>query len=155
MRQRILAIVSVAAFAVLVAACGKGAPPPAADLERAVAVVGYLASSRNVNRSMYAATAESGQPTEFVEFLFSSMGAAERPESAPMSEIAQPGRGGPPLWPEGVAFRATAPDARAGRQVVIRPDDARGMVIAEAYAKPGDKPVLRREFALAKPAKRR
>ena len=61
----------------------------------------------------------------------------------------------PPLWPEGVSFRALAPDPRAGRQVAILPDDARGMVIAEAYAKPGDKPVLRREFTLAKPAKRR
>ena len=152
MRKRILAIV-FAAFAA--AACGKGAPPPAADLQSAVGVVGYLASSRYVSRSMYSATAETGQPSEFVDFLFSSMGAAERPESAPMSEISQPGRGGPPLWPEGVAFRALAPDARAGRQVVIRPDDARGLVIAEAYARPGDKPVLQREFTLAKPAKRR
>ena len=152
MRQRILAIVSVV---VLAAACGRSAPPSAPDLESAIGVVGYLASPRYVNRSMYSATAESGTPSEFVEFLFSSMGAAERPESAPISEIAQPGRGGPPLWPEGVAFRAMAPDARAGRQVVIRPDDARGMVIAEAYAKPGEKPVLQREFSLAKPVKRR
>ena len=142
--------------AMALAACGKTPAPAAApDLERAVGVVGYLASSRYVERSMYSATAEKGTPSEFVEFLFSSMGAAERPESAPMSEIQQGGRGGPPLWPDGVAFRALAPDPRAGRQVVIVPDDARGVVIAEAFAKAGEKPVLRREFTLAKPAKRR
>lgn len=153
MRRKFLGAILAAT---LLSACGKGTAPAAApDLERAVGVVGYLASSRYVDRSMYSATAEKGTPSEFVEYLFSSMGAAERPESAPMAEIQQAGRGGPPLWPEGVAFRALSPDPRAGRQVVIVPDDARGMVIAEAYAKAGEKPALRREFTLAKPSKKR
>jgi hypothetical protein len=75
-------------------------PAPPADLSHAVAVVGYLASSRYINVSMYSATAETGAPSEFISYLFSSMGAAERPPSARDEEAGGGGqRGGPPSWP--------------------------------------------------------
>ncbi|MDX2219355.1 MAG: hypothetical protein SF172_10060 [Burkholderiales bacterium] len=144
-RRRVIAVIA----AVLVAACGKASAPPA-DLEQAVAVVGYLASSRYINRSMYSATFESGTPSEFISFLFSSMGAAERPEPA---STRPPGSSGPPAWPDDIGFHALHPNPGGGKQVVVTPDDARGMIIAEGYVDPAKKPVLRREFAMAKPKK--
>ena len=140
-------------FAIL-AACSRPAEPPK-DLANAVAVVGYLASPRFVNVSAYSATAEKGTPSEFVSYLFSDLGAAELPEPARPGDPAGAGRGGPPTWPEGIAIRPLRPDARAGMQVVIVPDDARGMIIAEGYADPSGAPVLRREFELARPRRKR
>lgn len=138
----------------LVAGCSNSSAPPA-DLSAAVAVVGYLAGPRYIGISMYSATAETGTPSEFVSYLFSTMGAAERPESYRPGEKGEGQRGGPPGWPEGVGFYPLKPNPRGGKQVVIFPDDARGMIIAEGYADPAGKPLLRREFEMAKPVKRR
>jgi len=137
----------------LLAACSKSAAPPK-DLADAVAVVGYLASPRFVNVSAYSATAEKGTPSEFVSYLFSDLGAAELPEPARPGEPQGGGRGGPPSWPEGIALRPHRPDPRLGKQVVIVPDDARGLVVAEGYLDGKGAPLLRREFELAKPRKR-
>lgn len=133
----------------LTTACSRPAEAPA-DLEQAVAVVGYLSSSRYINRSMYSATFESGKPSEFISFLFSSLGAAERPEP---SSARQPGSAGPPSWPDDIGFHALSPRAGGGKQVVVLPDDARGKIIAEGYLDPAGKPVIRREFEMAKPRK--
>lgn len=141
----------------LVAGCSSSSAPPA-DVSAAVAVVGYLAGPRYINVSMYSATAETGTPSEFVSYLFSTMGAAERPESYRPDEKGGAGgaqRGGSPGWPEGVGFYPLKPNPLGGKQVVIFPDDARGMIIAEGYADPAGKPLLRREFEMAKPVKRR
>ncbi len=149
MSARLVAACLLAALA----ACSKPAAPPK-ELADAVAVVGYLASPRFVNVSAYSATAQKGTPSEFVSYLFSDLGAAELPEPARPGEPQGAGRGGPPAWPDGVALRPHRPDPRLGRQVVIVPDDARGLVIAEGYADPKAAPVIRREFELAKPRKR-
>lgn len=140
----------IAMIAVLLAAACSKPPAPPADLEQAVAVVGYLASSRYINRSMYSATFETGTPSEFISYLFSSMGAAERPEP---SSTRQPGASGPPTWPDEIGFHALTPRPGGGKQVVVVPDDARGLIIAEGYVDPAAKPVIRREFAMAKPKK--
>lgn len=134
-----------------------GSSEPPADVSRAVAAIGYLASARYINISMYSATAEKGTPSEFISFLFSTMGAAERlqPED-PREPKAEGGRrGGPPTWPDGVGFNAMKPDPRGGTQVVLIPDDARGMIIAEGYVDPKGKPVVRQEFEMAKPQRKR
>lgn len=125
-------------FLALVAGCSNSSAPPA-DLSAAVAVVGYLAGPRHVGVSMYSATAETGTPSEFVSYLFSTMGAAERPESYRLDEKDEGQRGGPLGWPEGVGFYPLKPEPRGGKQVVIFPDDARGMTIAEGYADPAGK----------------
>ena len=138
----------------LLAGCSGSSEPPA-DLSAAVAVVGYLAGPRYIGISMYSATAETGTPEEFVSYLFSTMGAAERPESSGPGEKGSSNTGGPPSWPANVGFYPLKPNPRGGKQVVVVPDDARGMLIAEAYEDPAGKPVLRREFAMAKPLKRR
>ena len=139
----------------LAAACsGSSEPPP--DLVVAVAVVGYLASPRYIEMSMYSATADTGTSSEFVSYLFSDMGASERPEPARPDVSGGGGkRGGPPTWPEGIGFFPHKPDARGGKQVVVLPDDARRIIVAEGYVDPAAKPVLRREFEMAKPRKPR
>ena len=77
----------------LVAGCSNPSAPPA-DLSAAVAVVGYLVGPRYIGISMYSATAETGTPSEFVSYLFSTMGAAERPESYRPDEKGEGRRGG-------------------------------------------------------------
>jgi hypothetical protein len=146
------AFFTVAALA-FVAACSRSSEPPR-DIAQAVAVVGYLASEKFVNRSSYSATAEDASPTEFVSYLFSDLGAAELPEPARPGEPGGAGRGGPPSWPEGVALRPMRPDRREGRQVVVIPDDSRNVVVVEGYLSAMTPPVVRREFVLAKPRPR-
>ncbi len=144
-RRHVIALITL----LLSAACSRPASAPA-DLEQAVAVVGYLSSSRYINRSMYSATFETGTPSELISFLFSTMGAAERPEP---TSSRQPGSSGPPTWPDDIGFHALTPRAGGGKQVVVLPDDARGIIIAEGYVDPAAKPVIRREFVMAKPRK--
>ena len=143
----------IIAFALLVG-CSKPAAPPA-DISAAVAVVGYLAGPRYIGISMYSSTAETGTPSEFVSYLFSSMGAAERPLAYGPEETEGGRRGGPPAWPEGVGFYAINPDPRGGKQVVIIPDDSRGLIVAEGYVNPAEQPLLRREFEMTKPVMKR
>jgi hypothetical protein len=135
---------------VLAAACSRSSEPPR-DIAQAVAVVGYLASEKFMNRSAYTATGEDLSPTEFVSYLFSDIGAAELPEPARPGDPVGEGRGGPPTWPAGVALRPLRPDRREGRQVVVIPDDSRNVIIAEGYLSAMTPPVVRREFVLAKP----
>jgi hypothetical protein len=147
----------VPAFILTVALLGcSGSAEPPAELTRAVAAIGYLASPRYINISMYSATAEKGTPSEFISFLFSTMGAAERLEEEDPRDSKGDGgrRGGPPTWPAGVGFKAMKPDPRSGKQVVLVPDDARGKIIAEGYVDPKGKPVVRQEFDMAKPKKK-
>jgi hypothetical protein len=82
------------------------------------------------------------------------MGAAERPDVA-KTQSRGGSRGGPPTWPEGVDFYAHRPNSRSSKQVIVIPDDARGIVVAEAYASGSSKPLIRKEFTLAKPRKPR
>ena len=147
-------LVTATLFALAVACSGSSEPPP--DLVAAAAVVGYLASPRYIEISMYSATVETGTPSEFVSYLFSDMGASERPEPARPEESGGDGkRGGPPSWPAGIGYYPHKPDFRGGRQVVVVLDDARRIIVAEGYVDPAGKPVLRREFAMARPRKPR
>jgi molybdopterin-guanine dinucleotide biosynthesis protein len=55
---------------------------------------------------------------------------------------------GMPLIPEGVAFTDRSPKSELGRQIVVRFDDSRDLVIIEGYVDPTQLPVLtvEREF---------
>jgi hypothetical protein len=81
------------------------------------------------------------------------LGSAEWPESessAAMDPIfrEQSSAIGMPLIPEGVAFTDRSPKSELGRQIVVRFDDSRDLVIIEGYVDPTQLPVLtvEREF---------
>jgi hypothetical protein len=98
-------------------------------------------------------TVQDGKPSTFVRFMFSTMGVAEWPESEETAER-NPGikeqatAAGQPLMPKGVSFFPNTPNPARGKQIVIMADDARGVVIVEAFETPEGKPVLTEEIPL-------
>lgn len=138
------------AFLVLtLTACGVSEP----DLAQAADVIHYMMKPLHLSRSVFYVAFPDGRPSQFVSFIFSDMGAAEWPLSeawADEMEREQMKAIGAPLVPEGVAFVPLSPDPDAGRQLVVKFDDSRGMVIVEGYVDPTQDPVLTREWKLSK-----
>lgn len=148
-------IKEVLALAVLLqlglTACSPPAPPAPPELEAGAEVVHFMMLPRNLSRSTFTAVLPNGTPRQFVSWLFSDLGAAEWPESEAMAESdpmvkeqAQAIRA--PLVPKNVAFFHTAPHPGKGKQMVIKWDDARRVVIVEGYVDPEKPPVLVREW---------
>jgi hypothetical protein len=135
------------------ALAGCSSAPP--DLAKAINAVGAMVSRHGLERSAFYAVYPDGTPSDFVAFLFSPLGKAEWvPDDA-----ATPGRTGlvsaedvlavgGELRPGAVGLVSEAPEPRIHRQVVLRADDERGVVIAAAYEQPGQAPVVVHEWAL-------
>ena len=135
----------------LLAACGGEAKKAPAELERGVAVVRYFASAKYLNMSMYSATVEDHKPSELISYLFSSMGAAEWPPDEGAGEMSteQARATRTPLVPGNVRLRPLAPDNAPGLQLVLRPDDARRLIIVDGYTAPNKPPVSTTEVPVA------
>ncbi len=91
------------------------------------------------------------KPSEFLQYIFSPMGAAEWPPMSggvefSLEEEQMMRRAGQPFIPEGLMFENGQPSPAHGDQIVLQADDARGVIIAEAYADPYQPPIARREF---------
>lgn len=125
--------------------CGEGAPP---ELEEAARVVHYMVAPRNLSRSMFSAAFPDQKPSQFVSYLFSSMGRAEWPTPATDFEREQLKSIGAPATPQDVAFVSRTLDPKKGKQLVVKFDDRRSVVIVEGYVDPDEPPVLTREWAL-------
>ncbi len=146
---------SLACMVLLLASVGCGPSVPE-DLERGTRVITAMASPRHLRQSMFVALFPEGRPSEFVSFLFSSMGAAEWPLAEDLAAgdpdpIEQQRLLGVPPVPSGVTFTPHSPKANGGRQIVVRYDDARRLVIVEAYVSPVESPVLVREHPFRLP----
>jgi len=140
------------AFMLMLTACDNLAPPP--ELRRGVQLIRWMTTPEQLSRSMYSAI-QDGKASTFVSFVFSSMGAAEWPESEEAAEHdpmikEQAAAARLPLSPKGVAFVANAPNPAKGRQIVLKADDAREMIIVEAYDHPSQKPLVVEEIPLPK-----
>lgn len=149
--QRLTCILVATLF---LAACGGPSVPP--ELQRGVQMIRTMTAPMYLSRSMYSAI-QDGKASTWVSFFFSGMGAAERPDTEEAAErdpmlAEQAKAGGLPLVPKGVEFVANAPNRSKGRQIVLKADDARGVVIVEAYESPVGKPLLTEEILL-KPVK--
>jgi hypothetical protein len=129
-----------------------GDPAPE-DLRQGASVITSMAAPRHLRQSMFLGLFPDGTPSQFVSFLFSSLGSAEWPDSessAAMDPIfrEQASAIGMPLCPDGVAFTDRSPKLELGRQIVVRFDDPRNLLIIEGYVDPAQPPVLtiEREF---------
>lgn len=140
------------AILLMLAACDNIGPPP--ELKRGVQLIRWMTAPAQLSKSMYS-TIQDGKASTWVNYFFSDMGAAEWPESEEAAErnpaIAEQAKSaGLPLAPKGVAFAADKPNPAKGRQIVLKADDARSVIIVEAYDTSSAKPLLVDEIPLAK-----
>lgn len=140
------------AFACLLVACGetRTAAPP--ELQNGVQMMRKMLSPMRLSQSMYSLQ-QDGKASTFVNFQFSSLGAAEWPDSEEMAEhepaLREQAKAiGIPLSPKGVAFVPDKPNPAQGKQIVLRADDTRSVVIIEAYLDPAGKAVIVEEIPL-------
>lgn len=102
---------------------------------------------------MFPVVLPNGTARQWVSYYFSTMGSAEHPpseEHAAEEEVQMSRAARMPLWPKGVAVVHTEPNPTFGRQVVLKWDDARAVVIVEAYVDPAFPPDIVREIKLPK-----
>ncbi len=149
-----IAIVLIACVAMLLSTrCDLDNAP--ADLKQAASVIRYELRPRNLERSAFAAVFPNGKPSDWIDFRSSTLGAAESLYSEEDAE------GDPhireqaksirmPLLPKGVRIISWEVDKEAGRQIVLRSDNATGKVIVEGYTDPTEPPVLKRAYTLPK-----
>jgi hypothetical protein len=134
----------------LLAACGQSAPP---ELEQGAAVVGYMLRPSNLSRSAFCAAFPDGKPSQFVSYMFSQMGSAEWPPSeawADPAEREQMRAIRAPMIPADVTLVPRKPDPKQKKQIVVRADDERAMVVCDGYLDPKSEPVASWEWALPK-----
>lgn len=126
----------------LLAGCG---PRPPEELRRAVDATAWHMRPGNLRRSMFLAVYPDGKPSEYVNFLFSTLGAAERPPSDDGSELSREEAAAirQPLYPSGVGIFPLRPDPDFdGPQIVLSHDDDAWEVVFEGYVDAGAEPVL-------------
>ena len=126
-------------------------PEEPTELRRAARAVASLTAPRNLSRSAFAAAYPAGEPSEFVSYMFSPMGKSEWPPSEDGADPreAEAARSiNMPLLPAGVAIVPFRRRPDGGAQLVVRADDAAGLVVLEGYGRQDSEPVLRREIRL-------
>ncbi|MBC8288334.1 MAG: hypothetical protein H8E42_12740 [Nitrospinae bacterium] len=126
-------------------------PKEHSELNRAVNVVRYMSADRQLKRTAFRLAYPEGTPEAFVHWMFSPMGAAIWPPVAGGGEFSHEEeemlrKAGEPFFPSGVSVVARNPDADKGRQVVVRGDDERQMLVVEGYLDPKFSPVLVKEW---------
>jgi hypothetical protein len=151
-RSLAVAIVLVACAVMLfLARCDTDNAP--ADLKQAASVIRYELRPKNLSRSAFTVAFPNGKPSDWIDYRNSTLGAAERTYSEEEAEndpqIREQAKSVKmPLLPKGVQIRAWEVDKDAGRQIVLRSDNAGGKVIVEGYTDPTQPPVLKRAYTL-------
>ena len=123
--------------------CGKPEPP---ELERAAAFVKWFTAPKNLSKSMYSAAFPQGTPGQFVSYLFSDMGVAEWPNAASEMEQQQLRSAMIPTLPQDVALVPLQPNLNGKKQLVVKFDNEKGLILLEGYLDPRKPPVLYREI---------
>ena len=124
--------------------------PQYTNLRQAEKVVRHISSRQHLEESSFANIEGEESPSEFVNWMFSSLGSAEWHVSEDSSEFSADETSAVqktmPLLPKNVAIVSTRPKFTRGQQVVVKADDRRRVLIAEAYTKPNRKPVFVSEW---------
>ena len=122
--------------------------PP--ELDQASRSIQWTLVPANLARSTFPAVLPNGTPKQFVSWYFSTLGAAERPgpDNGDEMEREMAASMGAVLVPAGISIFHSKPDTAWGKQIVMKWDDVRGVVILEGYLNPRDLPALVREIEL-------
>lgn len=116
-----------------------------------------MSAPANLARSQFCVAYPECKASEFVNYLFSPMGASEWPygesEASRDPMIREEADAvGMPLVPAGVSFVPRTPDIAKGKQLVITFDDERNIIIVMGFLDPAQEPDLVREFPIEKVA---
>ncbi|MBI2618584.1 MAG: hypothetical protein HYW57_00710 [Ignavibacteriales bacterium] len=145
---------AVAILALFISSCGGGSST-SPELEQAAGMVEYLLKPGILSQSTFPVVLPNGTPRQFVSWMFSTLGTAEWPPTERMAEIEfgdpeAAAMAGIPLRPDGVSYVHSRPDTALGKQIVVKWEDSRGVVIVEGYLDPAQPPALVKEFSLPK-----
>lgn len=126
------------------------------ELNRAISVVRYMSADRQLKRTAFKMAYPEASPVQFVNWMFSPMGAAAWPPFEGGGEFSQEEekmikKAGMPFFPTGVAIVANNPDSDRGMQVVVRGDDERKMLVVEGYLNPEVSAVVVKEWKFPGP----
>jgi len=132
--------ITLVALVLATCACSRQKLEP--NLQQAADAVYYMTSERFLSRSSFRYLFPESKPSQFVSYIFSDLGVAEWPMPFNQMEQDQLRSAGIPALPPDVALIAHRPDLGYKQQVVLRADDAAGVVIIEAYQTPVTPPVL-------------
>lgn len=126
------------------------------ELNRAINVVRYMSADRQLKRTAFRLAYPEGTPGQFVKWMFSPMGSAVWPPFEGGGEFSQEEqrmlkKTGIPFLPSGVSMVARNPDMGRGRQVVVRGDDERQILVVEGYHDPEVPPALIMEWPFPGP----
>lgn len=121
------------------------------EIKRGVHVVQYMASKRQIQRTSFPFTYPEGKPSDYVNWMFSALGAAVWPDTEDMAEmdpmIAEQAKSiGAPLIPKGVRIVPLSPNPKFEKQIVVKFDDARRLLIVEGYLDSKGIPVITKKL---------
>lgn len=124
------------------------------ELENASRAFRKMLAPMYLSKSMFYVAYPNGKPSDYLNFMRSTVGAAESPMGEgdfPEGMVDSRGHG-PPVFPEGVSFAFDIPNPQnLGKQLVLKADDANGNIILEGYELPTDQqPALVDEVKLVK-----
>jgi hypothetical protein len=125
------------------------------QLKKGVQVVRYLSAERQLKRSSFMVLKER-KPSKFVDWLFSPLGIAEWPPwedshlEFDLDELKAMKKMGVPLIPKNLALVPLEVDPEKGRQIVVRADDQKRILIIEGFINPKDPPALKEEILFPK-----
>ncbi len=134
----------------IIVSCGGSSASP--QLEQGARLVEHFTTPSVLERSTFPVVLPHGTPKQFVSWLFSQLGTAEWPLTKEQSlrELGEAYVPGMPTLPDSVFYVHTKPDRGRGKQIVVKWDDGRGIIIVEGYLDPNQSPVLVKEFVLPK-----
>ncbi len=127
-------------------------PSPESDhpeLYQSYQAMRSMCTETNLRDSAFAYVYPDCKPSEYVGYLFSSLGSAEWPPRVGLEFTAEEARMARiQVLPEDVTIVPLRPRRHLDKQLVIGYDDDEGVVTAKAYEVWNDKPVFEREWPL-------
>jgi len=124
-----------------------------AELDQAVRAVGGMTQADRLSQSCYSVLFPNGKPSQFVSYIFSTVGVSEWPLTekgvfADDIELEKAWIPRKPLLPKTVPIVQNKRDPQLKKQLVITFDDEAGYVITEGYLEGQDKPAIIKKWQI-------
>ena len=148
--HRFATMLAALATALMLSACGSPGSDAPEDIKQALAAVKSTTAPHQLTRSAFYVAFPEGKPSDYVSYVFSTMGSAEMPYAFDEYEAEQMRSIGQVVYPDSVTLVPHQRDPNAARQLVLTADDARGVLIARGYVRGTEEPVLEKEWELKK-----